>query len=131
MNNVKIVGLMLLSVLSVDAYSIDKSVYLASLEREANGLSHDRSTQKTNSIAHLKSKKASVKVVQYGILGGEGTSFNDGLSFQQFGIALKDNFMGSFYYYKRLNQLQKNYVYQSYQKNPELNKIRASILKAK
>ena len=131
MKFVKLTGLIVLGMLSIDAYSLDKSNYLESLDAEAEGLSLDGSTQKTINTAFLEVKQSSINVTRFGVLGAAGTSFIEGMSFKQFGGALKENFMGSFYYYKQLTSQQKESVYLAYQKFPELDMVRTSILRAK
>ena len=115
--------------LSVNVYSQDESLYLDSLDAEANGLRLDRNTQMSVDAPALKTVDAAIKVSDEENAGGAGTNLRDKLSFQQFGRVLKDNFMGSFYYYKQLNGQQKFEVYSTYQRHPELDLIRESILK--
>ena len=128
-NNIEFIGLMLMCMLSINAYSQDESLFLATLSSEADRLTLDRSTNKSVDAPILKSTDATIRVSDEENLGGAGTSLLDGLSLQQFGIVLKDNFMGSYYYYNKLSNQQKVKVHSIYQRHPQLDVIRKSILK--
>ena len=119
---------MLMCMLSVNAYSQDESLYLASLNAEANGLRLDKSTQKPVGSPVVKLVDVKIRGADDKNLGGAGTNLLDGLTFQQFEEVLKDNFMGSFYYYKHLESGQKDKVYSVYLRYTELDVIRRSIL---
>lgn len=99
--------------------------YLKSLEGEASNLTLDKQTQ----TAPARTSKPD------GIGGGwsanQSGDISDlvaGLSVEQFEAVLKSNYIGSYLFYKRLNNDQKDQVYVFYQSNPDPDKVREKIL---
>ncbi len=106
-----------------NTYAQANSDYLKSLEGEASTLHLDGQTEKllSNNTGTPNSDSDSNK-------GGDISRLQPGLTLEQFEIAMKDNYIGSFLFYKRLAEEQKKRVYAFYQANPDPNKIREKIL---
>ena len=51
-----------------------------------------------------------------------------GLSYRQFGSILRSYFMGSYYYFGKLDEASRRKVYQLYQKSVSLSEIRETIV---
>ena len=108
-------------------YAQSDSDYLKSLEGEVSTLSLD--TQTKNSV-----KKPSIKTLRTfseglgKIQGGAISQLIPGLTVGQFELVLKNNYIGSYLFYKRLNDFKKGQVYSFYQKNPDPNEVRNKIL---
>jgi len=120
------IGVFFLLLLMNNAYSQVNSDYLKSLDSEASGLSLDSETKGSP-------KERLSKTIKLFSEGGEaqGGAISDlfpGLSQQQFEMVLKNNYIGSFLFYKRLSKEKKEEVYGFYQNNPDPVKVREKIL---
>ena len=102
-----------------------QSKYLDSIELEAQSLNLDKSTEIP--VEELE-KKGTIKV-PLSQTGGAITQLSPGLTVEQFETVLKQNYIGSFLFYKRLKNNLKDQVYQYYQANPDSKLIREKILK--
>ena len=96
--------------------------YLKSLQGEAETVTLDEQTQ-------LHSQGTGNVPGVSPLEGGEADSLVSGLTIQQFENVLKKNYIGSYLFYKRLNDNQKKEVFASYQENPSPDSVRNIILK--
>ncbi len=103
--------------------------YLKQLDEEAGGLSLDRKTRDDKS--HIeKNMRDSSGLSAIPDDNGSGISgLPKDLSLDRFEAVLKRNFFGSYLFYKRLDTESRAWVYRQYQKNPDPERIRKSILK--
>jgi hypothetical protein len=102
------------------------SDYLESLEGEASGLTLDEET-KTVQQSNYSAPKSSFDE-QWNGEAGAIQELTPGLSIEQFEVVLKNNYIGSYLFYKRLDNSQKDQVFLLYQDNPDPKKIRELIL---
>ena len=103
-------------------YAQSNSDYLKSLESEASNLNLDSET---------KSSEKKIKLFSGDLQGKQGGAITEllpGLTIEQFEIVLKNNYIGSYLFYKRLNESQQEEVYQFYKNNPDPQKVREKIL---
>ena len=108
-------------------YAQSDSDYLKSLEGEVSTLSLDNQTK--NSVR--KPPKKTLRTFSEGlgrIKGGAISELIPGLTIDQFERVLKNNYIGSYLFYKRLNSSKKDQVYSFYQKSPDPNEVRKKIL---
>lgn len=96
---------------------------LDALENEASNLQLDDKTKNKNKNLTTTNIKSTSDVK-----GGAITDLTSGLSVELFEKILKENYIGSFLFYKRLSQSKKDEVYEFYQKNPDSVKVRKKIL---
>ena len=121
------IEVLFLLLLAKGAYSQTNSDYLESLEKEASELSLDRDTknsQKASSANAIKLFSPGAGEAQ----GGAISDLSPGLSVEQFELVLKNNYIGSFLFYKRLSKAKKEKVYGFYLNNPDSDKVRQKIL---
>ncbi|MDJ0882034.1 MAG: hypothetical protein QNJ56_10325 [Gammaproteobacteria bacterium] len=103
------------------------SDYLESLEGEASALTLDEETKtKTQNTQSSQGFDADKQWVNK---GGAIVELKPGLTIEQFEIVLKNNYIGSYLFYKRLENVQKDEVFMFYQDNPDPKSIREKILK--
>jgi len=103
--------------------------YLEQLDVEAEELSLDR---KTRDKAHIEKNirdSAGLATVPDGD-NSEGGGLPGGLSRDSFEVMLERNFFGSYLFYKRLDVASRTWVFQQYQKEPDPERVRKSILEA-
>ncbi len=117
------VAILLISHLSIVAAQ-SNSDYLQSLEGEASELDLDNKTKNANQSSNAASSVSK----EWSGQGGAIFKLTPGLSFDQFEVVLKNNYIGSFLFYKRLSNSQKDRVFKFYQDNPDPSKIREKIL---
>ena len=98
--------------------------YLQTLEGEASSLELDGKTKSTGSSSGTAPVDSPASIGQ----GGAITDLRPGLSIEQFEQLLQRNYIGSYLFYKRLNDQGKQEVYAHYQSYPEPEKIREKIL---
>jgi hypothetical protein len=103
-------------------YAQVSSSYLDSLEGEASGLRLDTQTKV------LPQKKAATIRRSEMVQGGAISDLKEGFSVEKFEQILKTNYIGSYFFYKRLNQRQQEKVFLFYQDNPDPQKLRDKIL---
>jgi hypothetical protein len=101
--------------------------YLQSLEDEASSLSLDKKTASSQNGAsgqspHLFNNDLNGK-------GGGLIGLTPGLTAKQFEQVLKNNYIGSYLFYKRLSDSKKAKVYSFYQSNPDPNQLREKLIK--
>ena len=101
------------------------SDYLESLEGEASGLILDQETQKAPEQRPPATTSLGTQLTDQ---AGAIVELTPGLTVEQFESVLKNNYIGSFLFYKRLDNSQKDEVYVYYQDNPDPSKIREKIL---
>ncbi len=121
------IEVLFLLLLSTNIFAQANSDYLELLDGEASELKLDNKT--TNS--QKKSSPKSIKLFGQGkgaVQGGDITVLFPGLSHQQFEVVLKNNYIGSYLFYKRLSESMREEVYGFYQNNPDPTKVRAKIL---
>ena len=100
--------------------------YLESLEGEASALTLDKKTKTTPQ--NLSSDQGLDLKQQWVNKGGAIVELKPGLTIEQFEIVLKNNYIGSYLFYKRLENDQKDEVFVFYQDNPDPKSIREKIL---
>lgn len=106
---------------SVNAQQSD--TLLDALENEASNLQLDDKTKNKNK----KLTSTNIKSISH-VKGGAITDLTSGLSVELFEKILKENYIGSYLFYKRLSQSKKDEVFEFYQKNPDSVKVRKKIL---
>ena len=103
--------------------------YLKTLEGEASGLDLDQKTKNNSKASGQQPSAESIGVKDLGEnQGGARTDLVPGLSLDQFEQILKRNYIGSFLFYKRMDDAQKQEVFTFYQENPDPQKVRDKIL---
>lgn len=118
-------GLIVCLLISGNAYPQSNSNYLDALEQEADNMSLDSQTEIP---AESLEQNGTIQVPN--VLGGGAiTRMSPGLSVEGFERVLKQNYMGSYLFYKRLNNDRKDEVFQFYQANPDADLIREEILR--
>ncbi len=97
--------------------------YLKSLKGEAESVTLDKQTKagSTSSVSKTVASKLDS--------GGSPGRLVSGLTIEQFEKVLQQNYIGSYLFYKRLNNGQKDEVYASYQGNPDPDSVRDIIQK--
>ncbi len=121
------IKVLFLLLLSNSVYSQESSDYLKLLEGEASGLNLDSQTKNSQK----KSPSNSIKLFSPGESDSQGggiTELFPGLSQKQFELVLKNNYIGSYLFYKRLSELKREEVYQYYQTGPDPSMIRKKII---
>jgi hypothetical protein len=105
-----------------NAYSQANSSYIETLEGEASGMKLDAQTR-------VQPQKEATLNENFGkIEGGAISDLSQGFTHEQFEDILKNNYIGSYLFYKRLNEEQKAEVFSYYQSNPDPQKVRQKIL---
>lgn len=102
--------------------------YLDALDAEATELKLDDGTKSQQQSAQQPS---ATSIVSEGLNADQGGAISDlvpGLTQPIFEQVLEKNYIGSFLFYKRLNDNQKQQVYVFYQSNPDPDKVREKIL---
>jgi len=102
------------------SFAQSNPTYLQLLEGEASNLTLDEKTK-------AKSKKPT-KVIKSDPLSTNG-GIPQGLSFDGFMDYLKINFIGTYFFAKRLSASNQNNIYKFYQTNNNSNDIRAQVIK--
>lgn len=124
---VLLIGLVSVLISSRPAFAQAGS-YLDTLEAEATGLSLDNQTksqqQSTQPASTATTLNEGLNVEQ----GGAISDLVPGLTQSLFEQILEKNYIGSFLFYKRLSENQKQQVYDFYQINPDPDKVREKIL---
>lgn len=104
------------------SYAQVSSKYMETLEGEASGLKLDTQTRvQPQKEAALNENFDKAK-------GGAISDLKQGFSQERFEDVLKNNYIGSYLFYKRLNDQQKAEVFGYYQNNPDPQKVREKIL---
>ncbi|MDJ0832530.1 MAG: hypothetical protein QNJ69_03345 [Gammaproteobacteria bacterium] len=106
-------------------YAQSSSDYLETLEGEASNLELDKRTKSTGTASSIAAPSSSSFNPEQ---GGAITDLGPGLSVEQFEQILQRNYIGSYLFYKRLNDQHKQEVYAFYQSNPDPAKVRDKIL---
>jgi hypothetical protein len=97
--------------------------YLKSLQGEAENITLDKETE-------LKTNRSKISATVAGP-DEAPNSLVSGLSVEQFEKVLQKNYIGSYLFYKRLSNSQKDEVYSFYQGNPDPDAVRDEILKVR
>lgn len=101
--------------------------YLKQLDSEASDLSLDRKTHSTENPARARDMRSATGVV--GVpANGEDQGLPPGLTQDAFEQALKQHYMGSYIFYRRLNQEDRLQLYRDYQQDPDPIRLRQKIL---
>jgi len=123
--------LLLLSILlngySGMAAAQSNSDYLQTLQGEASNLNLDKETKVEEKKEGVSSTASSVSK-GWGGQAGAIVELTPGLSIDQFETVLKNNYIGSYLFYKRLDNSRKDEVFRFYQENPDPSIIRNKIL---
>lgn len=101
--------------------------YLKTIESEASGLRIDKETAQPGS-ARADNPTRLFKNEFEDDLGGARIDLTAGLTIEQFEHVLKNNYIGSYLFYKRLSDEKKQIIYQFYQGNPDPAQVRKKIL---
>ena len=121
------IEVLFLLLLSNSVYSQENSDYLKLLEGEAFGLNLDEKTKNSQK----KTPSNSIKLFSQGendSQGGRITELFPGLSQQQFELVLKNNYIGSYLFYKRLSEPKKDEISLYYQTDSDPAMIRKKII---
>ena len=118
-------GLIVCLLISGNAYPQSNSNYLEALEQEADHMNLDAQTE----IPVESLEQNGTIQVPSALDGGAITRMSPGLSVEGFEQVLKLNYIGSYLFYKRLNNGRKDEVFQFYQVNPDADLIREEILR--
>ena len=120
--------LVLLWLFTGDSLAQSNGNYLESLKDEAASLNLDRSAQSVEKppVSGLSTltEQRNADAEHAGAI----REFESGLTVQQFETLLKHNYIGSYLFYKRLNDAEKAEVYRYYQQNPNPKQVREKIL---
>jgi len=118
---IKVTIISFLFVNYLNALAQTNSEFLQALEGEVEDLTVDKATR--------ANQEDLIKKPQFDA-GESGAilELQPGLSIAQFTEVLKNNYIGSHIFYKRLNDGQKQEVYKYYLENPDPAKIRAKII---
>ena len=125
-------GISLIAVLTLLCLPVDNgqaqsaSGYLETLKDEASGLKID-----SKSAADETTEDRSSRLQDQGLAkdhAGAIEELETGLTIEQFAIRLKHNYIGSYLFFRRLNEEQQSEVFAFYQQNPNPQKIREKIL---
>jgi len=101
--------------------------YLKIIESEASGVRVDKETAQSGS-ARADTPTRLFKNEFENNLGGARIDLTAGLTIEQFEHVLKNNYIGSYLFYKRLSDAKKQKIYQFYQNNPDPAQVRKKIL---
>ena len=104
------------------------SDYLKTIEGEASGLTVDQKTTSQNTPQTRQNATRLFKNEFEDNLGGARVDLTPGLSHEQFEHVLKNNYIGSYLFYKRLSDEKKAQVYRFYQSTPDPSEVRKKIL---
>ncbi len=129
-NRFVLLSFSLFLVMTASAYAEDD--YLKMLESEASELELDQSGQ-INQVEHGKDSDQAGKITKQGWKwDGEldGDTLPSGLAQDELATLLKQNFYGTFVFYRKLNSNDQKTVYYHYSKSPkpDLDVIRKDIL---
>ena len=128
---VQCVFFMLISVFAANTWSQSSSEYLETISSEANKLSIDDDSQ-ASITKPVQDRIAQSTISSDGSnQAGAIKELVPGLSVDEFEILLKNNYMGSYLFYKRLDDKEKKEIYDYYQENPDPGKLRIRILQIK
>ena len=119
-------GVVLFALLTGGAMAQSDDDYLKSLEGEASDLNLDSQT-KSNASDGRKPAESSLGDWS----GSDAGAIKDlvpGLTIGQFEQVLKNNYIGSYLFYKRLSNQQKDEIFVFYQGNPDSKQVRDKIL---
>jgi hypothetical protein len=94
--------------------------YLKSLQGEAENITMDKQTELEAIHGKISASVSAQEQIPNSLISG--------LSIELFEKVLKQNYMGSYLFYKRLNDSQKVEVYSFYQGNPDPDSVRDKIL---
>lgn len=117
----------LLSVISFSVWPQANSDYLKSLEGEASGLELDKQTKSPPKQIQRVTQPSGISGGNQ-VLSGAIEDLIPGLSIDQFEQVLKHNYIGSYLFYKRLTDVQRDLVFKFYQGNPDPEQVRKKIL---
>jgi len=102
--------------------------YLKTIEGEASGLTVDQETARQQSTKAEQNPTRLFKNEFEDNLGGARIDLTPGLSIEQFERVLKNNYIGSYLFYKRLSDKKKAQVFRFYQSTPDPSEVRKKIL---
>ena len=126
-NGLSLAVVLLLLLLSLgNSWAQSSNGYLQTLKSEAAGTRLDSRAEPVPEVA----PRESVIVSPQGDAGQAGAieTLQAGLTLEQFQTVLKHNYIGSYLFFKRLTDQQKNEVFAFYQENPSPKKVREKIL---
>lgn len=101
----------------------NNDAYLKSLAGEAEGLSVDSQTEVDPAGGNTSGGLSSTADPS-----GSPSGITGGLSREEFEKDLQNNYIGSYLFYKRLSDSQKDEVFASYQADPSPDSVREKIL---
>ncbi len=123
--------LILLPVLSINVWAQSSGAYLDALENEAEGLTLDKEAASKKKSSLSESPITSENTGKENNQSGEIVNLTSGLSLEDLGEVLKNNYMGSYLFYKNMTASQKSEVFEFYRKNPGINQVREKIIEVK
>ena len=119
--------LFLLSLFAGSLWSQSESEYLNSLKGEASNLTLDLEARPTAQLS-TQDRDTELSGNTSGSNAGAIKELIPGLTVEQFEQILKNNYMGSYLFYSRLDDEDKMQVYGFYLNNPDSKKLREKIL---
>ena len=122
---------MVMSIYAANTWSQSNSEYLDTLSSEAKKLSINDSSQTSPAITVQQRIAQSTISSDGSSQAGAIKELVPGLSVDEFEILLKNNYMGSYLFYKGLDDNAKKEIYDYYQENPDPGKLREKILQKK
>ncbi len=102
--------------------------YLKTIQGEADNASVDQKTTRTAADQNKQNPTRLFKNEFEDNLGGARIDLSAGLTVEQFEHVLKNNYIGSYLFYKRLSDEKKAQVFSFYQTNPGPSAVRQKIL---
>ena len=121
--------LFLLMIFSSSVFAQSGSDYLKALEGEAENLSLDKGTKAGGGNFNPQIPQAAETKPEWDP-GESGAirALQPGLSIAHFAEVLKNNYIGSYIFYKRLSNESKQEVYNYYLETPDSEKVRDKII---
>lgn len=118
----------LLSMYAGNVWSQSNAEYLKAIRGEANNLTIDTETKSTATKPVREKGGSAIRIDTEKSQAGAIEELVPGLSVSEFEVILKNNYMGSYLFYKNLNDSDKDEVYSFYLQNPDPRKLREKIL---
>lgn len=120
--------LFLCSVYAGATWSQTDDAYLKSITGEASELTLDSETKVSSKKSEIEKEVTFSSGDQGSPQAGARQELVSGLSLSEFEILLKENYMGSYLFYNRLDERWKQEVFSYYLENPDPAKLREKIL---
>lgn len=121
----------LLSSFTGSVLSHSNSEYINSLSGEAKILTLDSVTRSEVQIFNQESRLDTAEIISDKSNAGAIQELVPGLTLQQFEKILKNNYMGSYLFYRHLDDNRKKEAYIFYLDNPDSNSLREKIIQLK